>query len=91
MVAVAWSLLIVSAYCCYSIIVRRNAAVHLLHAKLSSALNEYSYQKVDAIIGNLQSMFSGELKVGSEFVDVKKAFEPISATLKKKKRSASTA
>lgn len=82
MVAVAWSLLIVSIFCCYHVIVARHSAMLGLLGRVSNAHTEYIYQRLGVLLNSLGKLVQGSVAVGSEKVEFSKLTETLNTLLK---------
>lgn len=82
MVSVAWSLLIVSIFCCYRVIIARNSGVHGLLATLVTERTRYNYSRLGVLFASLGPLLKGNVKVGDMKVETSKAIEALSEALK---------
>jgi hypothetical protein len=82
MVGVTWSLLIVSMYSCYRVLVDRHAAMLRLLGKVSRTHTEYLSQRLGVLLATIGKLVEGDIAVGSDRVEFSKLMELFSTTAK---------
>jgi hypothetical protein len=82
LVAVSWLLLIMSVYCCHRVIVDRHGASYRVLTKLSSECHQYMYQRTGILLSSVGAVFTGEVPIGAERVQISKIMEQLNVALK---------
>jgi len=87
MVDVSWSLLILSTFFSYQVIVRRQTASLSMFLKFSSEFTNYIYQRVGVTVSYLRASLKGEVLSGTETINISKFFEAVPSLLNQEKEN----
>jgi hypothetical protein len=75
MVGLAWSLLIVSIYSCYLVIVHRHSTMLRLLGKVSQTHTHYLSQRLSVLLSTVGKLVEGDVVVGPDRVEFSKLIE----------------
>jgi hypothetical protein len=87
MVDVSWSLLILSIFFSYHVIVRRHTASLSMFLTFSSEFTNYIYQRVGVTVSYLKAILKGEVLAGTETIKISKFFEAVPSLLNQEKEN----
>jgi hypothetical protein len=83
MVALSWSLLLFSTFCCYRVIVDRHSGMLRLLGRVSTVHTEYLYQRIGIVLASLGKLIKGQVPVGDDKVEFTKVTENLNEAVQK--------